>query len=100
MGSRLSWLQIRERQEFKGRWVALDECRYDTKTAQPVEGTVVDSDEDLVTLCNRMQESDNRYCAILFCDDSESAPPPVVRQPIARFSPIPGPAAPKVSIPG
>lgn len=90
MGSRLTWLQIRERREFKGRWVALDECRYDTKTAQPVEGSVVDSDEDLVTLCNRMQESDNRYCAILFCDDGETEPPPTVRRTVSSFTPAPG----------
>ena len=49
--------------------MALDDCHYDGRTAQPLEGTVVDSDEDLVALCNRMQESDNKHCAILFCDE-------------------------------
>ncbi|MGH7269313.1 MAG: hypothetical protein ACREJ3_02700 [Polyangiaceae bacterium] len=28
----------------------------------------MDADEDLVSLCNRMQASDSKYCAILFCD--------------------------------
>jgi len=74
--------------------VALDECRYDTKTSQPAEGSVVDSDEDLVTLCNRIQESDNRYCAIVYCDDAETAPPPTVRRTApthpAHFTPAPG----------
>ncbi len=73
MGSRLTWPQIRESTAFRGRWVALDDCRYDARTAQPVEGSVVDSDEDLVELCSRMQRSDMQHCAILFCD--EEAPP-------------------------
>jgi len=80
MGSRLSWLQIRGSREFAGRWVALDSCRYDEKTARPVEGTVVDSDEDLVALCNRIKEGDNRHCAIVFCDEADSEPPPSVRR--------------------
>lgn len=74
MGSRLSWPEIRRSDEYRGRWVALDQCTYDARTAQPVSGSVVDSDEDLVELCNRMQQSDNKHCAILFCgDDDEPA---------------------------
>jgi hypothetical protein len=69
MGSRLTWPQICRSDEFRGRWVALDECRYDPRTAQPTEGTVVDADEDLVTLCSRMQATDSKHCAILYCDD-------------------------------
>jgi hypothetical protein len=53
--------------------VALDECRYDPRTAQPTEGTVVDADDDLVVLCSRMQASDSKHCAILFCDDRGAA---------------------------
>jgi hypothetical protein len=68
MGSRLTWPQICRSEEFRGRWVALDECKYDPRTAQPAEGTVVDADEDLVALCSRMQASDSKHCAILFCD--------------------------------
>jgi hypothetical protein len=64
----LTWPQICRCDEFRGRWVALDECRYDPRTAQPTEGIVVDADEDLVALCNRMQASDNKHCAILYCD--------------------------------
>lgn len=66
-GSRMTWPEIQTRSEFAGRWVALDHCKYDEKTAQPIEGDVVDSDEDLVELCSRMRTSDNRHCAILFC---------------------------------
>jgi hypothetical protein len=71
MGSRLTWPQICRSDEFRGRWVALDECKYDARTAQPVEGSVVDADEDLAALCNRMQQSDNRHCAILFCEEAD-----------------------------
>jgi hypothetical protein len=68
MGSRLTWPQICRSDEFRGRWVALDGCKYDPGTAQPAEGFVVDSDEDLVSLCSRMQASDSKHCAILFCE--------------------------------
>jgi hypothetical protein len=88
MGSRLTWSEIRQRDEYRGRWIALDECQYDAKTAQPSQGTVVDVDEDLVSLCNRMQESGNRHCAILYCDDADVEPPPSAR-PI-RITPMPG----------
>jgi hypothetical protein len=68
MTSRLTWPEICGSDQFRGRWVALDECRYDPRTAQPAEGTVVDADEDLVALCSRMQDTDSKHCAILFCD--------------------------------
>jgi hypothetical protein len=74
MGSRLTWPQIRSSTEYRGRWVALDECRYDPRTAQPTEGTVVDADEDLVALCARMQDSDNRHCSILYCGEGDDQP--------------------------
>ena len=69
-GSKLTWPEISHSHEFRGRWVALDDCRYDAKTAQPVEGVVIDVDEDLVELCGRIQESDNKHCAILFCEET------------------------------
>jgi len=75
MGSQMTWPQIRQSDEYRGRWVALDNCKYDARTAQPVEGCVVDADEDLVSLCNRIQQSENKHCAILFCDESEADPP-------------------------
>jgi hypothetical protein len=82
MGSRLTWPQIRRSDEFRGRWVALDECKYDPRTAQPTEGTLVDADADLVALCSRMQASDSKHCAILFCDErgsSDDGPPSTLR---------------------
>jgi hypothetical protein len=83
MGSRqLTWRQICRSSEFRGRWVALDACTYDPKTSQPLEGAVVDSDEDLVALCSRMQASDSKHCAILYCDErspQHDVQPPSVR---------------------
>lgn len=93
MGSRLTWPQICRSGEFKGRWVALDRCKYDPRTAQPTEGTVVDADEDLVSLCSRMQASDSKHCAILFCDErllEDDTPPPS-----ARSSAPPPPTPPR-----
>jgi hypothetical protein len=74
MGSRLTWPEIRNNEQYRGRWVALDGCTYDAKTAQPVEGTVVDCDEDLVELCSRMSAADSRHCAILYCTPEEAPP--------------------------
>lgn len=71
--------------------MALDNCTYDAKTAQPVEGSVVDSDEDLVELCNRIQQSDNKHCAILFCEDLPEPEPVSSSRPpsVAARSPLP-----------
>lgn len=72
----MSWPQIRASEEYRGRWVALDNCRYDAKTAQPVEGTIIDADEDLVELCTRIRQSENKHCAILFCEEADETPVP------------------------
>lgn len=71
MGYRMSWPEIRQSDDFRGRWVALDDCTYDSRTGQPSSGSVVDADEDLVVLCNRMREKNSRHCAILFCQEEE-----------------------------
>ncbi len=92
MGCRQTWPQICRNLQFRGRWVALDECKYDPRTAQPAEGTVVDSDDDLVVLCSRMQASDSKHCAILFCEDrdvADEAPPSSARRS------VPPPAPPR-----
>jgi hypothetical protein len=80
-GNRMTWPQIRQINAYKGRWVALDHCRYDARTAQPVEGIVVDVDEDLVELCSRIQEGDNKHCAILFCEEAPEIEPLATRTP-------------------
>jgi hypothetical protein len=67
MTKRMTWPQICRTAEFKGLWVALDNCKYD-EAMKPTEGDVVDADEELASLCSRMREAQNCSCAILFCD--------------------------------
>ncbi len=68
IGSRLSWDQIRGFDMLRGRWVALDACRYDEATGRATEGELVDIDDDLAELCQRVRSSQRRHCAIVFCD--------------------------------
>lgn len=68
VGERMSWEEIRCVEEFRGRWVALDACRYDEATGRATEGEVVDVDDDLAELCQRVRASQRRNCAIVFCD--------------------------------
>jgi hypothetical protein len=71
----MTWEAICRSDEFRGRWVALDECRYDEETGRATEGSVVDVDDDLVELCARVSESKRTNCAILFCGgDGEPTP--------------------------
>lgn len=79
-GVRRSWSEIARSREFQGRWVALDNVRYEPGTSQPAEAEVVDSDEDLADLCARMREADHTSCAIVFCED-ESFVAASVRRP-------------------
>ncbi len=73
---RMTWEDICRRDEFRGRWVALDGCRYDEESGRAMEGSVVDVDDDLVELCTRIRESEYKNCAILFCgEDGEQEPP-------------------------
>lgn len=69
MTTRMTWPELCRSRQFKGFWVALDNCRYDKATLQPIEGDVVDSDEDLTELCARLQEAGRSSCAILLCED-------------------------------
>jgi len=66
---RMNWNEIRQHEEYAGRWVALDGCRYDSGSGRATEGAVVDVDDDLVELCNRIRESEHHGCEILFCGD-------------------------------
>ena len=69
MNSPQSWLDLCRSAKLAGLWVALDNCRFDQETRQPLEGDVVDADVDLATLCGRMRETGRCNCAILFCDE-------------------------------
>jgi hypothetical protein len=73
MGKLLTWPEICESEHLNGLWVALDRCRYDQATMEPIEGEVVDADEDLANLCARMREVGRGSCAIRFCQDEAAA---------------------------
>ena len=62
MTSRMTWPDLCRSERYKGLWVAIDNCRYDASTRQPVEGDVVDSDEELSELCARMREAGRSSC--------------------------------------
>ncbi len=71
MQHRETWNEICQRADCRGRWVALHACRYDEATGQATEGAVVDVDEDLAELCQRVRDSDWKNCAILFCSEGQ-----------------------------
>jgi hypothetical protein len=99
--NRQTWPEARISGRFAGKWVALDECRYEGRSREPVDGIVVDSDEDLVELCSRMDESDSRHCVLCFCRDegghpwaeSEASPPASTVRPRGRIETPERPAA-------
>jgi hypothetical protein len=68
---RREWREICRSDEYRGRWVALDNVRYDPMSSQPLEAEVVDADEDLADLCARMRAADRTACAILHCEEDE-----------------------------
>lgn len=69
MKVRMTWPELCRSERFAGLWVALDNCRYDQATRQPLEGDLVDADEDLAVLCGRMREKGRSSCTILYCED-------------------------------
>ena len=70
----MMWPEICGSEQYRGRWVALDNVRYDPITSQPLEAEVVDADEDLADLCGRMRASSRTSCAIVHCEESVFAP--------------------------
>ena len=77
----MTWRELCRSDEYRGRWVALDNVRYDPSTSQPIDGDVVDADEDLADLCARMRSSDRTACAILHCEEDETYPPLAFHRP-------------------
>jgi hypothetical protein len=76
MAHHMTWAAIRESAKFQGRWVALEGCLYD-RAHKPVEADVVDADENLSVLFERLRAKDRGNCDILFCDE---APAPRARR--------------------
>ncbi len=70
MASRMTWQQISQHPAWQGQWVALEECAFGGDAR---EGTVVDADENLATLCTRLRDAEMSHCAILFCPDHAHA---------------------------
>jgi hypothetical protein len=64
----MSWDEICRHPQYEGRWVALSDCRYDQETGETKSGAVVDADECLSTLCQRVRISELRDCAIVRCN--------------------------------
>jgi hypothetical protein len=62
---RASWDDLCRSEQFRGRWVALDNVVYGPESSQPVEADVVDADDDLSTLCSRMRQSALSACCVL-----------------------------------
>jgi hypothetical protein len=79
MSNHMTWSELCDSDEYRGRWVALDQCRYCEQTAKPLEGTVVDADDDLVELCNRIRAAGSRDCAIHFIEAPRTPAPSSVR---------------------
>jgi len=69
---RMTWSEICAREDLRGRWVAIDECRYDEVTGRATDGLVVDADDDLAELCNRVRASDLTNCAIVLAESDET----------------------------
>ncbi len=91
MNTSMAWSRLDHSESLQGLWVALDNCRYDQVTRQPIEGDVVDSDEDLGDLCSRLRELGRSSCVICFCDHepmvesrTEYASPTVARVSLSR----------------
>lgn len=76
---RMSWAEIRHCDSYRGRWVALDDWEVDEVTGQAKDGSVVDADDDLVVLCERLRDRDQSHCQIVFCrealDESDELEP-------------------------
>lgn len=70
----MTWEEICQNEALRGRWVAMDECCFDEATGRATGGLVVDSDDDLAELCNRMRESKWKNCSIVFADANGVAP--------------------------
>lgn len=68
MLQRMTWDEICQDDDLRGRWIAIDDCLFDESTGDATEGMVIDCDPDLAELCSRMRESEHTNCSIVFAD--------------------------------
>ena len=59
---RVLWSQLVASDEYRGRWVALDDVRYDELSRAPLDGCLVDVDDDVAALCARIQMREAGAC--------------------------------------
>ena len=86
MSPRMTWPELCRSDRFKGLWVAIDNRVYDQATRQPIEGDVVDSDEELSELCGRMREAGRSSCTIVFCQHDVYVTPSTAPAPNDRHA--------------
>jgi hypothetical protein len=72
--TRMLWPDICRTAHYRGRWIALDNVRYEPGTTEPVEADVVDVDDNIGDLCARMRAADRTSCAIVHCVEDEAPP--------------------------
>lgn len=72
----MSWEEICHHPDYVGRWVALSDCLYDQTTGEACAGSVIDVDDCLSALCQRVRVAELRDCAILRCEAKLSLVPP------------------------
>jgi hypothetical protein len=65
---RMTWEEICQDDALRGRWIAMDDCCFDEATGRAMEGLVVDCDDDLAELCDRMRQSKWKNCSIVFAE--------------------------------
>lgn len=71
---RMTWEEICRDDGLRGRWIAMGDCSFDEATGRAMEGLVVDADDDLAELCNRMRDSQWKNCSIVYADESGIIP--------------------------
>lgn len=92
---RRNWEDICASDEYVGRWIALANCVYDD-AGKASEGTIVDSDADLVELCTRLGADAQTKCDIVFCskrDHERNTRPGIVLEQRRSSFPPPAPRA-------
>jgi len=86
----MTWSELCSSGDFRGLWVALDNCRYDRATHRPLEGDVVDADPELPELCARMREAGRCSCGIFLAEEDAFR---AARPSMARGTPAHAPGA-------